>query len=610
MPRTAVILAAGMASRLEPYSSDAPKCLFELSPGVTILGFIISQLKEVGVERIIVVTRPEFAGMMERYEVEIRINKERGSGNLYSFLVGAEGIEEDFILLMSDHIFELEVLRRLLRGRRDRGFTLCLDRNPGWERVREGLRVVVKDGKIVDAGKESSPRCGVDTGLFYCSKGSVEMAKEVVNKRGVQASISDLLKLAIERGDAGYVDVTGLLWVDIDTPEDLEEARALYPRILRKSLRKPEDGPISALINRPISTRISTYLYRKGIYISPNLMSFISFLTCILGSLLFLLGFNVLSGLLIQLSSILDGVDGEIARLFGTKSKFGALLDSILDRYADLAVVISAALAIKMDPLMLFIALLSAANVFTVSYVSRLSRTSIRKYSFSTRDVRLLVAAVAMIAGAPWAFLYYMALFPTVFSAAVLLTFERESLVPAKRERRKPLPEVEVKKQSEAMRNITTILLSSFKLVILVLAIRGISWLMKGVEIIELSGYIVRASDVLSLVEIIVIVYFGYRIIMASKFFVDRASERLVERLGATHTAVRRILLDLVYASFFAVMLLEIPHRIASVPAVGGALEKAIAFAILMIMALILYDLMKTFYRSLKGIIEEFAERV
>ncbi|MGB9631547.1 MAG: NTP transferase domain-containing protein [Candidatus Methanodesulfokora sp.] len=117
MPRTAVILAAGMASRLEPYSSDAPKCLFELSPGVTILGFIISQLKEVGVERIIVVTRPEFAGMMERYEVEIRINKERGSGNLYSFLVGAEGIEEDFILLMSDHIFELEVLRRLLRGR-------------------------------------------------------------------------------------------------------------------------------------------------------------------------------------------------------------------------------------------------------------------------------------------------------------------------------------------------------------------------------------------------------------------------------------------------------------------------------------------------------------
>ncbi|PNV78194.1 MAG: hypothetical protein C0200_02320 [Thermoproteota archaeon] len=167
-----------------------------------------------------------------------------------------------------------------------------------------------------------------------------------------------------------------------------------------------------------------------------------------------------------------------------------------------------------------------------------------------------------------------------------------------------------MKKQSEAMRNITTILLSSFKLVILVLAIRGISWLMRGVEIIELSGYIVRASDVLSLVEIIVIVYFGYRIIMASKFFVDRASERLVERLGATHTAVRRILLDLVYASFFAVMLLEIPHRIASVPAVGGALEKVIAFAILMIMALILYDLMKTFYRSLKGIIEEFAERV
>ena len=82
---------------------------------------------------------------------------------------------------MSDHLFELEVLRRLLRGRKGKSFILCLDRNPGWERVREGLRVVVKDGKIVDTGKESSPRCGVDTGLFYCSKGAVEMAKEVIN---------------------------------------------------------------------------------------------------------------------------------------------------------------------------------------------------------------------------------------------------------------------------------------------------------------------------------------------------------------------------------------------------------------------------------------------
>jgi choline kinase/phosphatidylglycerophosphate synthase len=610
MPRTAVILAAGMASRLEPYSSDSPKCLFELDPGVTILSFIISQLREVGVERIIVVTRPEFASIIESYGVEVRVNSERGSGNLYSFLVGAEGIEEDFILLMSDHIFELEVLRRLIKGRSERSFTLCLDRNPGWEKVREGLKVVVEDGKIVDAGKESSPRCGIDTGLFYCSRGSVKMAREAINERGVQASISDVLKLAIERGDVSYVDVTGLLWADIDTPEDLEEARALYPKILRKSLRKPEDGPVSVLINRPISTRISTFIYRRGFYISPNAVSFISFLTCILGSFLFLLGFNLLSGLVIQLSSILDGIDGELARLFGTKTKFGALLDSILDRYADLAVVISAALALKMDSFTLLIALISAANVFTVSYVSKLSGTEIRKYSFSTRDVRLLVAAVAMAAGVPWAFLYYMALFPTGFATAVLLISKRETLAPAKRERRKPLPEVEVKKPSEAAKNITTILLSSFKLIILILAVRGISWLMRGMAIMELDGYTLKVPDVLSLVEIIVIVYFGYRILMASKFFVDRASERLVEKLGATHTAVRRILLDLMYTFFLAVMLIEIPRGISHVPIIGGALEKAFAFAILMMMALILYDLMKTLYRSLKGIIEGFAEKV
>jgi len=45
MPRKAVIFAAGMASRLGPYSSDSPKCLFELDPGVTILSFIISHAR-------------------------------------------------------------------------------------------------------------------------------------------------------------------------------------------------------------------------------------------------------------------------------------------------------------------------------------------------------------------------------------------------------------------------------------------------------------------------------------------------------------------------------------------------------------------------------------
>ncbi|RKX59815.1 MAG: CDP-alcohol phosphatidyltransferase, partial [Thermodesulfobacteriota bacterium] len=40
-------------------------------------------------------------------------------------------------------------------------------------------------------------------------------------------------------------------------------------------------------------------------------------------------------GLVYQLSSIIDGVDGEIARLTLKESKFGGWLDSLLDRFVD-----------------------------------------------------------------------------------------------------------------------------------------------------------------------------------------------------------------------------------------------------------------------------------
>jgi phosphatidylglycerophosphate synthase len=49
----------------------------------------------------------------------------------------------------------------------------------------------------------------------------------------------------------------------------------------------------------------------------------------------FAAGWGVLAGLLAAISQVLDGVDGQYARLTGTQSSAGALLDSVLDRYSD-----------------------------------------------------------------------------------------------------------------------------------------------------------------------------------------------------------------------------------------------------------------------------------
>ena len=116
-----------------------------------------------------------------------------------------------------------------------------------------------------------------------------------------------------------------------------ERWRERAERLLLTSLRKNRDGPVSRYINRPISARITRHLV-NATNISPNLISFFSFACCVVAALLFAMpGYLplALGALLAQFASIVDGCDGEVARLKSMESDFGGWFDAVLDRYAD-----------------------------------------------------------------------------------------------------------------------------------------------------------------------------------------------------------------------------------------------------------------------------------
>jgi len=137
----------------------------------------------------------------------------------------------------------------------------------------------------------------------------------------------------IAQGKALAADVTGAQWLDVDTPAALAEAER---RLLSAEKGKPHDGPVSRLVNRPLSRWLSRHLARLPV--TPNQITLFSFALALLaawimaqpGWLMLALG-----GVLAQISSIVDGCDGEIARLKHLKSEFGGWLDAVLDRYAD-----------------------------------------------------------------------------------------------------------------------------------------------------------------------------------------------------------------------------------------------------------------------------------
>jgi CDP-diacylglycerol--glycerol-3-phosphate 3-phosphatidyltransferase len=102
----------------------------------------------------------------------------------------------------------------------------------------------------------------------------------------------------------------------------------------------------SKMIGDKIGHRLDPYLYRAlniflGGHGNPNFFTLMGFLATLVASFLILNGFWLLAGLAIILSGLFDLFDGVIARKLGKVTALGGFLDSVLDRYSDLLLLIS-----------------------------------------------------------------------------------------------------------------------------------------------------------------------------------------------------------------------------------------------------------------------------
>lgn len=100
---------------------------------------------------------------------------------------------------------------------------------------------------------------------------------------------------------------------------------------------KPTDRYVLRFIKIHFSAPISTLVVHSMPQIRPAAFTFLASGLGISGGIAFGLGCAWIGGLLAAFAQILDGVDGQVARLTGTVSSEGALLDSVLDRYMDFA---------------------------------------------------------------------------------------------------------------------------------------------------------------------------------------------------------------------------------------------------------------------------------
>ncbi len=340
-PRMALILAAGLGSRLYP-KTNTSKPLTEVL-GLTLAERVVCTLLDAGIRRFLVtlgheaeMVRAHFSDIARRRRVTIGFIEaedwERGNGVSALAAKGSTG-EAPFFLVMIDHIFDPGIARALADNPPAPGeMCLAVDRNKdGIFDLDDVTRVKIDDGRIQEIGKTIDDWDAGDTGVMLCTSGLFEGLERAAARN--EHGLSDGLRELAGEGRARTVDVTGMPWLDVDTPDALREAER---RLMRDQGRKTRDGPVARHLNRPVSRWLSRYLVPTSV--TPNQISLISWLlSCVAAGLMALGGYPALAagGALAQLASVIDGCDGEIARLKHSQSDFGGWFDAVLDRYAD-----------------------------------------------------------------------------------------------------------------------------------------------------------------------------------------------------------------------------------------------------------------------------------
>jgi choline kinase/phosphatidylglycerophosphate synthase len=434
--RKGVILAAGFSTRMAPLSNGRSKAMLRLG-GLTLLERSIRTLLTLDLEQIMIVIGHDMEVVAEhakRFGGIVSVIEADGweSGNGCSLATAEPYVKEEdlFLLVTVDHVFAPDALHRLLDARAP---AVLVDAAPTPEEWSEGTRVVLEAGRAIAFGKELTSEV-IDCGAFLLPS-TIFDAHRSAWRRG-DPSLAGAVTALVSEHPLTAVPIAPGSWVDIDVPQDLALARDR----LRRSLGKPSDGPVSTYLNRPISTRLSMLL--AGLPLSPDVVSVLVLLGSLGAALLLASGRGVAGGVAVQAVSVLDGVDGELARLRLRSSPKGAMLDGVLDRLADAAIICGFALwAAPLASTRTVILLTCLA--LTGSMLSMASKDRAKLLNLPAaperwigrllggRDGRLLLLAVAALAGRPIAGLAAVAVTSLVALSIRLIYVLRDATAPA-----------------------------------------------------------------------------------------------------------------------------------------------------------------------------------
>ena len=253
--KTAVILAAGMGSRLQDITNDLlPKGLIKIN-GKSLVERSIEKLRSLGIEKIYIVTGHlnEFYDELAKDNSYIETRKNRkykATGSMTSLSILEDELKEDFLLLESDLIYEVYGLIKVINYEQEDCILLSGPTNSGDE-----CYVEVRDDNLYKISKKRAEIEQVYGELVGISKISIELYKEMLkqykdfnsrindyksdesffkssNKKAKKYDYEDAIFDAAKNRRIGYLKIENLVWGEIDDKNHLERIKtSVLPKL-------------------------------------------------------------------------------------------------------------------------------------------------------------------------------------------------------------------------------------------------------------------------------------------------------------------------------------------------------------------------------------------
>jgi len=237
--KTALLLAAGMGSRLSPLTDSTPKCLVEVNR-IPILERLMRCLRSHGFTRLFIVTG-HLSEVIEDYLgsryagidiVYIASPLYKTTNNIYSLWLAGKEIDEPFLLIESDLVFQPELLTPMLHSDR-----IAVSKMLPW---MNGTTVTLNGSKQLEAiclGAESRNNTShyKTVNIYNFSRNTWKLIQErldqYISAGKVDGYYEEVFAEMVAEGAISFAPVffDPACWYEIDTLADLSAAEKMFP---------------------------------------------------------------------------------------------------------------------------------------------------------------------------------------------------------------------------------------------------------------------------------------------------------------------------------------------------------------------------------------------